>query len=354
MKNRKKYLVFGIVIIIIVVAILFLQKGTPTMSKQVQNFSTNQDKEGKYPRAIEINGGTGYINTNKSLTISSLMGKKVVLVDFWTYTCINCIRTIPYLNSWYQKYKDQGLEIIGIHTPEFSFEKDYDNVVNAVNKLGIKYPVVLDSDRNIWNAYNNQFWPTKYLIDIDGYIVETHFGEGNYDETEKNIQRLLKERAKKLNLDLSLDKNMSNPSNTIYVNYQSVLSPETYFGAERNSYLSNGIVGVSGVQNLSLPRELDYNKLYLVGLWNISSEYASPLKQDASIVYGYNAKNVYIVASSEKERQIRVILDSKNSKFVKIGPYDLYPIISGENYGIHALEITNLSKDMQFYTFTFG
>ena len=139
--------------------------------------------------APELAGIAGWINS-KPLTMESLRGK-VVLVDFWTYSCINCIRTQPYLNAWYDKYEKDGLVIIGVHAPEFAFEKIENNVREASQKAGIKYPIALDNDFKTWNAYANRYWPAKYLIDKEGHIVYKHFGEGNYDETEKKIQELL-------------------------------------------------------------------------------------------------------------------------------------------------------------------
>jgi cytochrome c biogenesis protein CcdA/thiol-disulfide isomerase/thioredoxin len=144
--------------------------------------------------APEISTPDGFINTEgKQVTISELKGKKVVLVSFWTYSCINCKRTLPYLNDWYSKYKDQGLEIISIHTPEFAFERVQKNVEDAVVAQNIKYPVVLDNDYSTWSAYGNQYWPRKYLVNKDGYIIYDHAGEGDYEETERQIKKALEE-----------------------------------------------------------------------------------------------------------------------------------------------------------------
>ncbi len=144
--------------------------------------------------AADISTPDGFINTDgKNITISEFKGKKVVLVSFWTFSCINCKRTLPYLNEWYAKYKDQGLEIVSIHTPEFAFERVQKNVEDAVIAQNIKYPVVLDNDYSTWNSYGNQFWPRKYLVNKDGYIVYDHIGEGGYEETETEIKKALEE-----------------------------------------------------------------------------------------------------------------------------------------------------------------
>src|SRR6266567_3096112 len=159
-------------------------------------FKTIKLDKAQFQKAPEFAQIAGYINTpnNAPLTLASLKGK-VVLVDFWTYSCINCIRTLPHLSDWYQRYSDKGFVIVGVHSPEFQFEKNYDNVKAAVQKFGIKYPVILDSDHGTWNAYGNQYWPRDYLVDSQGYIRHDHIGEGDYNVTESAIQSLLAERA---------------------------------------------------------------------------------------------------------------------------------------------------------------
>ena len=145
----------------------------------------------QFIRAPEIPQATGFVNTD-TITLADLKGK-VVLVHFWTYTCINCINTVPYLNEWYQKYAGEEFEILGIHTPEFEFEKKLDNVKNAVKDFEIKYPVIQDNNYGIWNAFGNKYWPRDYLIDNEGYIRYNHIGEGGYDQTENMIQSLIQE-----------------------------------------------------------------------------------------------------------------------------------------------------------------
>src|SRR3989344_3502091 len=171
-------------------AIYYFEAQRPMRAAQNGSTEITTSVPKNYPRARDLVSPEGYINTD-NITLAELVGKKVILVDFWTYSCINCQRTQPYLNAWYEKYRAAGLEIIGVHTPEFEFEKNYENVKRAVEKAGIKYPVVQDNDYATWQAYGNRYWPRKYLIDIDGYIVYDHIGEGGYEETERKIQELL-------------------------------------------------------------------------------------------------------------------------------------------------------------------
>lgn len=189
----------GLVLLVITGSIFYLDSLRPNPSGQTtdntaKNVSNNAVEAAMFPKAKEIVNPTGFINVD-NITISGLIGKKVILVDFWTFLCINCQNTLPYLKSWYAKYKDHGLVIIGVHTPELPPERDPENVKAAVERLGIEYPVVLDNNYATWNAYNNHYWPAMYLIDINGYIVYTHIGEGAYPETEQTIQRFLQERT---------------------------------------------------------------------------------------------------------------------------------------------------------------
>ena len=150
-------------------------------------------KEAEYARAEEISAPTGFINA-AGVSLDEARGEKVVLVDFWTYTCYNCQNTQPYLNAWHEKYSDDGLLVVGVHTPEFGFERDRENVEAAVGEAGIEYPVVLDNGYATWNAYDNRYWPAMYLVDADGFVRYKHFGEGAYGQTEAKIRELLAEK----------------------------------------------------------------------------------------------------------------------------------------------------------------
>ncbi|MBI4120260.1 MAG: redoxin family protein [Parcubacteria group bacterium] len=333
-----------------------------------------QEKQKQYPLAKEITTPDGFINVDSprfageagKISVGEFVGKKVVLIDFWTYSCINCQRTTPYLNAWYEKYRDKGLVIIGVHTPEFEFEKDYNNVKAAVEKFGIKFPVVLDNDYSTWNAYGNRYWPRKYLIDIDGYIVYDRIGEGAYEETERKIQEALAERMVVLGEGGTI-----NQSVTKEIPVQGgPRSPETYFGAARNQYFGNGSPGVTGDQkSLIIPTQPALNTLYLSGDWNFTDEFAQNSSSNARIVYKYNSKDVFLVSESNEESIVEVLLEGKSlgpeagadivktvdrKTVVKIKEARLYKIIQGKQSETHTLEFKIQKSGLKAFAFTFG
>ncbi len=341
-----KKILLSIALVLIVGGIIYLEKQKP-VGKAPQDIATpatqSRKQETQYERAKEIVDPSGFINT-KPFKLADIVGKKIILLDFWTYSCINCQRTTPYLNAWYEKYHSKGLEIVGIHTPEFSFEKNYENVAANVQKMGIKYPVVLDNNSATWDAYQNRFWPNEYLIDKDGFIVYEHAGEGNYDVTEHKIQELLGEIAQ----------TQTAPKGVIDVNFQEVKSPETYFGAMRNEFLANGKQNVEGLQTFSTQKIIEPNQLYLEGDWDIQHEFAQNKSKDAKIIFRYQAKNVYIVASARKPTTVLVIQDGKPQAPITINAEKLYPVIQGKDYGDHTLELILSQPDFSAFTLTFG
>jgi len=336
-------------------------------SEKKESVSDRLSRKSKlYQRAKEITTPDGFINSNgESVSIGEYVGKKVVLLDIWTYSCINCQRTTPYLNSWYDKYEGDGFVIIGLHTPEFEFEKNYDNVKAAVEKLGIKFPVVLDNDYSTWNAYGNLYWPRKYLIDIDGFVTYDHIGEGGYEETERKIQEALKERIEILGENTHIDTPLTKEISTQNLG---VISPETYFGSLRNEYFANGIPGQSGIDTFVLPDTLRRNYFYLEGVWDITKEYVESSDSGTVIVYPYTAKEVYLVASANPAVTVEVYRDGKNLGIlagedvvekdgvsnVKIGESRLYKIIKEDSVSAHTLEFVVKGKGFKAFAFTFG
>lgn len=312
----------------------------------------------------EIVNPAGFVNAD-GVTLKELVGKKVILVDFLTYSCINCQRTFPYLNAWYEKYKDDGLEIVGVHTPEFAFEKDINNVREAMTRFGIKHPIVLDNDYSTWNAYGNKYWPRKYLIDINGNVVYDHIGEGAYEETEMKIKELLAERAEVLGEKKLDDTEKGLAAASVPKEKNAARSPETYFGALRNEYLGNSTPGRKGEFDFILPKSFYLNTLYFDGTWKIDSEYAESVSE-AKVVYKYNAKNVYLVAESDTEVELEIIQDGQpvlneakgadvlEGGVVLVKESRLYKLIDNSNPGEHILEIRVRGNGLKMYAFTFG
>ncbi len=253
-------------------------------------------------KAPEINGIAEWINSNP-LTIASLKGK-VVLIDFWTYSCINCIRTQPYLNAWYDTYKDDGFVIIGVHAPEFAFEKIPANVRRAVQDEKIRYPIALDNDFATWRAYQNQYWPAKYLIDKDGLVRYTHFGEGEYDETEQNIQTLLKEGGH----------NVTNKIQTPgAVPVESGQTPETYLGYERGSNFANATqFAADKAADYTVANNLNANEWSLGGSWQIGALDTVSMSDNSVIRFKFSAKEVYLVMDGPADATISLTVNGKS------------------------------------------
>ena len=314
---------------------------------------TPEEKRRAFQSAPEIGPAQGYVNTDgKPITLAELRGK-VVLLDIWTYSCINCQRTLPHVTGWYEKYKDQGLEIIGVHTPEFAFERVQKNVEEATQRFNIEYPVILDNEYITWDAYGNRYWPRKYLIDIDGFIVYDHIGEGAYEETERAIQKALAERNERLGMTGAISSELSALATTGEPKSRIMRSPEVYFGADRNRYLANGARGVRGPQTFSLPESPSLNNLYLGGKWDITEEAAQTLGA-SHIVFKYRAKDVYIVAGSDNGVDVRVYNDDVLVKTLTIQAAKLYELVSNAAHGEHVLRIEVSGRGLDAYTFTFG
>lgn len=355
-----------IAVVVIAAAIIFIEAQKPKI-----NFSDNTaipEKNSKYPKAPDFAGISRWINS-EPLKMEQLKGK-VVLVDFWTYTCINCIRTLPYLKEWDKKYRNQGLIIVGVHTPEFEFEKKYENVLKAVNDYQIKYAVAQDNNYTTWSSYQNRFWPHKFLVDIDSYIRYDHIGEGNYEETEKMIQELLKERMERLNRKDGINESISKPPEAVESEFRKIGTPEIYFGYQfaRGNFGYDGVKPESAAE-YSLPRNPYKNYVYLSGKWKNNADNMELIGDDGEILLIFEAKKVNIVAGSENQSRANIFLDNdkvneknkgfdveiqNNESIAGINEFRLYNLASAEEYGDHIIDIHVSGKGFRIYTFTFG
>lgn len=250
-----------------------------------------------------IDGATLWLNS-PPLSSESLRGK-VVLVDFWTYSCINCLRTLPFIEAWDKKYRDQGLVIVGVHAPEFAFEKEPDNVRRAVRDLGIAYPVALDNRYVIWNAYGNNVWPAHYLFDAQGRLRERHFGEGGYEETERKIQQLIMEAHNGAPVKGGDFVDVSGHGALAAPSFMGT-SPETYIGYDRmENFISRELVSKDSTRRYTAPVSFDTDQWALDGGWLVTKEYAESEQPGAAIVYRFQGRDLHLVLGSRSHNPVR-------------------------------------------------
>ncbi len=284
----------------------------PRVTVASQTLTISDDGAPATTGLTSLPGATAWINS-QPLTADSLKGK-VVLVDFWTYSCINCLRTLPYVRAWTEKYKSSGLVVIGVHTPEFPFEKDLSNVQKAVRDLGVAYPVALDNDYAVWNGFANEYWPAHYFIDAKGTIRFHHFGEGGYDESERWIQQLLKERDQQTQLPSGIvDVKASGAE--IAPDIDEVKSPETYVGYERSKgFAAPGGLKHDDAETYSIPGNLALNQWALGGRWTDEGQSAVPVSKDGRLAFRFHARDLHLVLGPTMNGtpvRYRVTIDGK-------------------------------------------
>jgi cytochrome c biogenesis protein CcdA/thiol-disulfide isomerase/thioredoxin len=318
--------------------------------------------EGEMP---SLEGATQWFNS-PPLSVQSLRGK-VVLVDFWTYSCINCIRALPYVHAWADKYKDHGLVVIGVHAPEFAFEKDPQNVSKAIKDLGVDYPVALDNNYAIWKGFNNEYWPAHYFIDTQGRIRHHHFGEGEYAQSEDVIRQLLTEAGQK-NLPGGYVQPGARGAEAAGSG-DAMRSPETYVGYARAENFAGGQVAHDDAWSYRAPASLMTNQWALNGRWTVRDESAGLDAANGSIVYRFRGRDLHLVlgpAHDDKPVRFRVTIDGKapgadhgmdtdadgNGTVTSQRLYQLVRQANGT--GERTFEITFLDPGVQAYAFTFG
>ncbi|KAF1024230.1 MAG: Protein DipZ [Pseudomonas sp.] len=272
------------------------------------NHSETLPVEGTLP---SLEGAVQWLNS-APLTAEGLKGK-VVLVDFWTYSCINCLRTLPYVKAWAQKYHDQGLVVIGVHAPEFAFERDVNNVTKAMKDLGITYPVAIDNNYKIWRAFDNQYWPAHYFVDAKGQIRYHHFGEGEYAESERVIQQLLREAGNTNVAGGLIEADAKGVEQAPDMN--EVQSPETYLGFQRaENFVSTGTLVTDKVAKYPAAGDLALNHWTLEGQWNIGGQQASLAAANGKIVYRFHARDLHLVlgpGADGKPVRFKVTIDGQ-------------------------------------------
>jgi cytochrome c biogenesis protein CcdA/thiol-disulfide isomerase/thioredoxin len=292
--------------------------------------------------APDFGGISRWLNTpgGRPLSLPALRGH-VVLVDFWTYSCINCLRTLPHLKAWYARYHSKGLEIVGVHTPEFGFEHDYGNVRAAVSRLGVRYPVALDNKYATWNAYQNQYWPAEYLIDEHGDVRHVNFGEGDYGTTEQDIRLLLRAGG-----DSSLPAAKTMPDLTP----RTALTPETYLGTFRLQRYSGSTIVPNTAHRYSFPRSLPADHLAYAGNWTVESERILA-GEGARLRLNFHAEDVYIVLGGHGT--VHASVDGKPAGSFAVGADKLYTVLSGNTQRTGILELA-FTPGVKAYSFTFG
>lgn len=337
------------------------------------------------PLAAEPTGINAWINSDP-LTLAQLRGK-VVLVDFWTYTCVNCVRTFPYLKLWHSRYADDGLVILGIHTPEFEFEKDYYNVLESTEANGIVWPVAQDNDFQTWQAYGNRYWPAKYLIDRDGVIRYTHFGEGRYAETEGEIRRLLAEAGADLSDDLELPEDQELDP-TFLGTISAEVTPELYAGYYRNfNTIMSGLrpyvtqmtyyENADSVGNFTAPADPEAHLIFFHGPWEVGKESARHARRSENyedyLTLKYSAKSANAVLTSlsgepyrvrvtldgeyltEENRGADVVIGEDGESYLSVDQPRLYELVDSPAYTQNrVLRLSSNSPDFGLFAFTFG
>jgi cytochrome c biogenesis protein CcdA/thiol-disulfide isomerase/thioredoxin len=373
-RQRQIRVTAGIVTLLLAVALVFnlpaaLQRAIPDYTNSLQNklgdgkqiqqklggIVNDQNKELSNCTSVspqlqncgpapDLKGITAWLNTPAALPIDlkALRGK-VVLIDFWAYSCINCQRAIPHVEGWYKAYHDDGFEVVGVHTPEYAFEKVTGNVEKGAADIGITYPIALDNSYSTWTNYRNSYWPAEYLIDANGVVRHIKYGEGDYDGTEKLIRELITNARPGAPLPPPVDAPDTTPRRG--------LTPETYFGVGKMvNYAGSGVYD-KGKANFTFPPALPNDTFALQGPWTLDYQGAMADTDTSSIKLNYNAKNVYIVVGGTGN--LTVTRDGKTTTVPVSGPPTSHQIVAGDDVARRLLDV-RLSEGLQVFSFTYG
>ena len=358
-RSRRKYALFAIGLAVIAIAAVAVASGsnpnTVAGAVDVKNLPVG-------PVVATLDGGKGWVNS-PGLTSAELKNK-VVVYDFWTYSCVNCVRTLPHLEAWYARYARDGLVVVGVHSPEFDFEKNHDNVRAAVKRLGVNYPVVFDDDMTIWNDFGNQYWPEKYVTDRSGHLRYQHIGEGGYAETEDVLRELL---GVKKSAPRAKPVSEGHVGNT--PTQADAVTGETYLGLDRGTANAQ-----AGSVTYPEPSGLQSGDARLVGPWTAAGQNVTADAAGASIVLDYHAREVNLVMATAaaggqpvdvtvevdgkplppEDRTAETMVDAQGATFVRVTSSDLYRLVLGPAIADHTLRLTARAPGLQAFAFTFG
>jgi thiol-disulfide isomerase/thioredoxin len=327
-------------------------------------------------KAPELVRPTGFTNieslgllSTEEFTLGKYIGKKVILLEFWTTSSVSSIRTLPYLNRWHALYAKDGLLVVAVHTPQFAYERSKTVVDKVAAARGMTYPIVLDNGYTTWSAYKNKVWPYRYLIDIDGRVVHERAGDASFEATEARIAELLTLRAKRLGVPFT-PASFAVPKDAFVTDTAKLGSGEAFFGSTRNSPLLGGVALKEGIQNFSTPTMLPLNTLAPVGSWNFTKEYAQGMTEASSLQYRYKAKDVFGTFSGEKLMRVKVLRDGapvpesaagedlrfeKGESVFYVKDARVYEIVTDQTgYGEHTIELIPDSGGLVAYSLMFG
>ena len=321
---------------------------TSATQRQLDNLLISQHKTlpesqlRDFGQAPDFKGIDGWINS-KPLALASLRGK-VVLVDFWTYSCINCLRTLPYVERWYETYRKAGLVVVGVHTPEFAFEHVRSNVERAVSSLGISYPVALDNGYGTWTAWGNRYWPAKYFVDRSGHVRYAHFGEGEYERIEAVIRTLLAEKTLPKPVSASIRDQTPN----------GLITPETYLGSARLERFVGSSVVTGREASYKIPAAVPQNDVAYGGRWTVEQE-RIVAGNGARLRLAFHARKVFLVLGTKGgNKSVQVRLDGRQIRTVQVPEDRLYTLVElGGKAGDHTLDLS-FAPGTEAYAFTFG
>jgi cytochrome c biogenesis protein CcdA/thiol-disulfide isomerase/thioredoxin len=313
-------------------------------NKELANCTSGSAQLQNCGPAPDLRGINAWLNTpgDKPIDLKALRGK-VVLIDFWAYSCINCQRAIPHVEGWYKAYQDDGFEVIGVHTPEYAFEKVTGNVEKGAADIGITYPIALDNSYSTWTNYRNKYWPAEYLIDASGVVRHVSFGEGDYDGTEKLIRQLISTARPGVRLPPAVDAPDTTPAGG--------LTPETYFGVGKMVNYAGGGAYDKGQANFTFPAALPNDTFALQGPWTLDYQGATADSDSSSIKLNYHAKNVYLVVGGTGN--LTVTRDGKTTTVPVSGPPTSRQIVGGKDVARGLLDV-RLDQGLQVFSFTYG